>query len=81
MMHDEMSFSYNIPFSDNIKALYRRARAHVGAWNPDQAKEDFVRVAQLDPSLELTCKKEMKKLEDQEKAKQLEDRERLKNLF
>ena len=53
----------------------------MGAWNPDQAKEDFVRVAQLDPSLELTCKKEMKKLEDQEKAKQLEDRERLKNLF
>ena len=33
---------------DNVKALYRRARAHVGAWNPEQAKNDFKKVAELD---------------------------------
>ena len=26
---------------ENVKALYRRAVAHVNAWNPDQAKADF----------------------------------------
>ena len=30
---------------DNVKALYRRARAHVGAWNPEQAKNDFKKVS------------------------------------
>jgi AH receptor-interacting protein len=33
------------------QALYRRAKAHVGAWNPSQAKQDFTRVMQLDETL------------------------------
>ncbi len=38
------------------QALFRRAKAHMGAWNPSQAKEDFTRVMQLDESLAGTRK-------------------------
>lgn len=43
---------------DNVKALFRRAKAHVGAWNPQQARGDFTRVMQLDHSLMATVQKE-----------------------
>jgi len=66
---------------DNVKALYRRAKAHVGAWNPEEAKSDFGRVAELDSSLEVTCKKELKRVEDMEKVKDKDDQEKLRNLF
>ena len=64
-----------------MKALYRRARAHYGAWNPSSAKEDYFRVIALDQKLENTCKKELKKLEDSEKLKNKEDMEKMKKLF
>jgi AH receptor-interacting protein len=32
---------------DNIKALFRRGKAHIGAWDPDQAREDLKRVMEL----------------------------------
>ena len=64
-----------------MKALFRRAKAHVGAWNPADAKKDFERVAELDESLKITCRKELKAIEDLEKAKDEEDKERLKKLF
>ena len=66
---------------DNVKALYRRARAHCGAWNPSEAKDDYARVIELDKTLEITCRKELKKLEESEKLKDKEDREKMKNLF
>ena len=67
--------------SDNVKALYRRARAHSGAWNPSEAKADYDRVIELDKTLEVTCRKELKKLEESQKLKDKEDREKMKNLF
>ena len=54
---------------DCVKALYRRAKAHVGAWNPTEAKADFERVVVLDPSLANTCKKEIRNIEEMEKTK------------
>lgn len=76
------SASFHVLFlKDNVKALYRRARAHCGAWNPSNAKEDYIRVIALDQSLENTCRKEMKKLEDSEKLKDKEDMEKMKKLF
>lgn len=33
--------SYFVLTKENVKALYRRAVAHVHAWNPDKAKTDF----------------------------------------
>jgi AH receptor-interacting protein len=64
-----------------VKALFRRAKAHVGAWNPREAKEDFSKVMELDPSLIAACKKELRNIEDMEKQKDAEDREKLKKLF
>eukprot|EP00095_Tigriopus_kingsejongensis_P000254 maker-scaffold272_size230267-snap-gene-0.22 protein:Tk00254 transcript:maker-scaffold272_size230267-snap-gene-0.22-mRNA-1 annotation:"ah receptor-interacting protein" len=66
---------------DNVKALYRRAKANVGAWNPNAAKEDFLRVMDLDTSLNSSCKKELKKLDEMEKVKDEEDKQKLQKLF
>ena len=68
-------------FSDNIKALFRRAKAHTGAWNPTEAKQDFQSVLDKDPSLSMTCKKEIRKVEEMEKQKNIEDKQKMKNLF
>jgi len=64
--------------TDNVKALFRRAKAHVGAWNPQQAREDFTRVMQLDHSLMATVQKELKQLEEMEKNWDEEDKSKLK---
>ena len=71
----------NFLFSDNIKALFRRAKAHTGAWNPTEAKQDFQSVLDKDPSLSMTCKKEIRKVEEMEKQKNIEDKQKMKNLF
>ena len=68
-------------FPDNVKALFRRARAHTGAWNPAEAKSDFERVSQLDPTLVQACEKEIRKIEELEKQKNQEDKEKMKMLF
>lgn len=59
---------------DNVKALYRRGRAHVGAWNPNEARSDFERVAELDPSMAKVVQKELASLSVQEKQKTNDDR-------
>ena len=66
---------------NNVKALFRRAKAHVGAWNPVQAKEDFQAVMELDQSLVNTCKKEILSVEKLEKEKKSEDKEKMTKLF
>ena len=66
---------------DNVKALFRRAKAHVGAWNPQEAQEDFNKVMTLDPSLSTAVQKELKNLEELKKQKDSEDRNKLKGLF
>jgi len=66
---------------DNIKALFRRAKAHVKCWNPKEAREDFNRVATLDPSLAKAVKKELDELDRLTKEHDAEDRNKLKSLF
>ncbi|XP_055710927.1 AH receptor-interacting protein [Phlebotomus papatasi] len=66
---------------DNVKALYRRAKGHLGAWNLDKAKEDFKRAAELDPSLKAAVTKELKHIDELQKSKDDADKERYKNLF
>ena len=61
-----------------MKALYRRAKAHYGAWNPTECKEDFTRAAELDPSLQNDVNKQLKLLETQKKKKDSEDMAKLK---
>jgi AH receptor-interacting protein len=70
--------SVNASSPDNVKALFRRAKAHVGAWNPREAREDFTRVIELDHSLLATVRKELKQLEEMEKKKDEEDKSKLK---
>ncbi|XP_041379204.1 AH receptor-interacting protein-like [Gigantopelta aegis] len=66
---------------DNIKALYRRAKAHVGAWNIEEARADFDRVLELDPKLSSSVKQEMKHLEDILKEKENQEKKSLKGMF
>jgi AH receptor-interacting protein len=68
-------------FTDNVKALFRRGKAHIGAWNPEEAKLDFKRVVELDPTLTNTVKKELKILDDMQKEKDIRDKEKLKGMF
>lgn len=62
---------------DNVKALFRRAKAHVGAWNPEEARSDFHRVLELDPSLGNIVRNELKLLDLAEKEKNKEDKAKL----
>lgn len=66
---------------DNVKALFRRAKAHAAVWNAHEAKNDFDRVRQLDPSLDKIALKEIKALEAAEKAKQLEEKTKFAKMF
>ncbi|XP_021361428.1 AH receptor-interacting protein-like isoform X2 [Mizuhopecten yessoensis] len=66
---------------DNVKALFRRAKAHVGAWNPKDAKIDFERVMELDDTLTAAVQKELKSLAEKEHQKDMEDKQKLKKLF
>lgn len=64
-------------FADNVKALFRRGRAHVGAWNPEQARTDFTRAAELDTTLKAAVVKELKLIENKVKEKESMDRAKL----
>ena len=68
-------------FTDNVKALFRRGKAHIGAWNPQDAKSDLQRVSELDSSLVKACSRELQQLDKLEKEKDKQDRDKLKNLF
>ncbi|GAB1604584.1 AH receptor-interacting protein-like [Argonauta hians] len=63
---------------DNVKALFRRGKAYIGAWNPMAARSDLNRVMQLESSLKKGVLNELKKLDKLQKEKDIEDRERLK---
>lgn len=68
-------------FLENVKAHFRRAKAHVGAWNPAEAMKDFEKVMVLDSSLTTTVKKELQTLEELIKRKDGQDKEKFKKLF
>lgn len=51
-----------ISTADNLKAVYQRARAHSALCNEDEARGDFTRVLQLDPTFKPIVKQEIKKM-------------------
>lgn len=67
--------------ADNEKALYRRAKAHVGAWNPDAAEKDFKRLKTVNPSLSAIVDKELENIRNLRKEKEEQDKNALKNMF
>ncbi|KAL1140192.1 hypothetical protein AAG570_000124, partial [Ranatra chinensis] len=56
---------------DNVKALYRRAKANASVWNVDEAKADLERVAKLDPSLEPSVNSLIRQVNEALKKKDL----------
>lgn len=63
---------------DNVKALYRRGRAHAASWDVEEAQGDLRRAAELDNSLSNAVDKELKALALSVKAKDEAERVRLK---
>ncbi|XP_055390137.1 AH receptor-interacting protein [Condylostylus longicornis] len=66
---------------NNVKALFRRGKAHLGVWNPDLAKKDLQKAAELDPVLKNVVAKELNNLAAQQRKRDEEDRKELKKLF
>ncbi|XP_061454767.1 aryl-hydrocarbon-interacting protein-like 1 [Rhineura floridana] len=67
--------------NENVKAYFKRAKAHAAIWNDQEARTDFLRAAQLDPSLAATVRKELKLLGERIRRKHVEDRKRYQDLF
>ncbi|XP_014206075.1 AH receptor-interacting protein [Copidosoma floridanum] len=44
---------------NNVKALYRRGKAHIGVWNEEEAIADLTKAAELDKSLQHGINKEL----------------------
>ncbi|KAM8924859.1 AH receptor-interacting protein [Pelodytes ibericus] len=68
-------------YSDNVKALFKRGRAHAAVWNASEAEEDFSRAVALDPSLAPLVTKELKQLEIRLQEKDREDKARFRDIF
>lgn len=66
---------------DCVKALFRRGKAHAGAWNFDRARADFQRCEQLDASLHDTVARELARLQEQIRLKDVEDKLKFQKLF
>nr|CAG4642649.1 EOG090X09NR [Evadne anonyx] len=65
----------------NVKALYRRGIAHIKVWNPEEAKKDLQRAAELDATLVKAVGAELLKLEEMEKEKDKSDGTWLRQAF
>lgn len=74
-------FNHRILISDNVKALYRRAKAHVGAWNPDEAKNDYVKCQELDKTLVTKINRELDDLNQQIHVQDIDDKLKYQKLF
>ncbi|XP_041839420.1 AH receptor-interacting protein [Melanotaenia boesemani] len=68
-------------YEDNVKAYYKRAKAHAAVWNEKEARADFAKVLQLDSSLGPSVSKELRAMEDRIRSKQQEEKGRYKGLF
>lgn len=65
----------------NEKALFRRAKAHIGAWNPELAEKDFNKLKALNPSMAAVVDRELNNMKKSNKKKVQTDKETLKNIF
>ncbi|XP_015122721.1 AH receptor-interacting protein [Diachasma alloeum] len=66
---------------DNVKALYRRGKAHIGAWNEKEALEDLEKVAELDPTLKSAVEKEIQSFLSAIKDEEFEQKKSLSQMF
>ncbi|KAI5625201.1 AH receptor-interacting protein [Silurus asotus] len=68
-------------YEDNVKAYFKRGKAHAAVWNEVEARADFEKVLALDPSLGPAVAKEIRAMEDRIREKKKEEKGRFKNLF
>ncbi|OXB57461.1 hypothetical protein ASZ78_010176 [Callipepla squamata] len=68
-------------YEDNIKAYFKRGKAHAAVWNVAEAQADFAKVLALDPSLRPAVSKELRSLEARLREKDAEDKIRFKGIF
>ncbi|KAI1887612.1 hypothetical protein AGOR_G00192110 [Albula goreensis] len=68
-------------YEDNVKAYFKRGKAHSAVWNEAEARADFAKVVELDPSLEASVARELRQMEERIRAKQKEEKGRYKSLF
>ncbi|XP_010222591.1 PREDICTED: AH receptor-interacting protein [Tinamus guttatus] len=68
-------------YEDNVKAYFKRGKAHAAVWNVAEAQADFAKVLALDPSLRPIVAKELRSLEARLREKDKEDKVRFKGIF
>ncbi|KAJ8044243.1 AH receptor-interacting protein [Holothuria leucospilota] len=66
---------------DNVKALFRRGQAHRHCCNYQEARNDLLKAAKLDPKLGAVVRKELQAIEEMEKERDAEEKEKLAGLF
>ncbi|GFO09966.1 peptidylprolyl isomerase [Plakobranchus ocellatus] len=66
---------------DNVKALFRRGKAHSAVWNVEEARKDLARVTELDPKLEGAVHKELAALDSRLKEKDKQEKSSFLGMF
>lgn len=66
---------------NNVKAIYRRAKAHIGAWNHEEAKKDLLKCVELDESLEARVQRDMNDLNEQIKLHEVNEKLKCQKMF
>ena len=69
------------PPADNVKAYFKRGKAHAAVWNAQEAQADFAKVLQLDPALAPVVSRELRALEARIRQKDEEDKARFRGIF
>ncbi|XP_038603716.1 aryl-hydrocarbon-interacting protein-like 1 [Tachyglossus aculeatus] len=65
----------------NVKAYFKRAKAHAAVWDEEEARADFLRAARLDPTLAAAVKEELRLLGERMRRKRVEERHTFRGLF
>ncbi|MCI4376013.1 hypothetical protein PGIGA_G00183090 [Pangasianodon gigas] len=65
----------------NVKAYFKRGKAHAAVWNEAEARADFEKVLVLDPSLGPAVAREIRAMEERIREKDKEEKGRYKKLF
>ncbi|XP_060014378.1 AH receptor-interacting protein isoform X1 [Lagenorhynchus albirostris] len=68
-------------YDDNVKAYFKRGKAHAAVWNAREAQADFAKVLELDPALAPIVSRELRALEARIRQKDEEDRARFRGIF
>lgn len=75
------AFCLPAPPADNVKAYFKRGKAHAAVWNAQEAQADFAKVLELDPALAPVVSRELRILEARIRQKDEEDKARFRGIF